>query len=805
MDIQGYLCFKCSIQFLSYKALIRHLKVAHPYLSKYECKQGDCERSYQDLSGLRKHYAYDHSVLANANYKKDDNNFNNIFPHNILDSSENSHISVDDSANFESDINDEDFDTLILEFVSKLYSNPSLSRNIVQQTIDTTEELVDSIFTLLQSKLLPLKEVNDVQNTFKATCGKVAQSFKKLKTEFLRLKHLETAESFIRPKPFYIGERSSLTQINSAGAPNVSIRNAEGQKICLKQKFKKFLELPGVYNDIMKYVENETSSQAQDILTSVYQGNLWKNVQTHFTGKVVLPILLFFDDFEPCNPLGSRAGIYKIGATYVSLACTPPQYASLLDNILLAQLFFSSDRTSYGNLKVFSKLIDELKFLEQEGITVCTADGDRHVYFVLFLILGDNLGLNSILGFTEGFNSDFYCRLCIAHKNICKVETNEHNLIPRTVENYELDSTALSHGVKESCIWHQLSTFHIAKNISCDLMHDLLEGVLRYDMAFLIDELIKKKYFTLDHLNNRIKFFKFSRADIGNPMPQIKGDHLKKKHLIMSASEMLSLTAYFGILVGDLIPEDEPVWNFYALIFEILEILLGRSFSSNLINYLEILIKEHHTLFCQLFNEHLRPKYHFMLHYTRLIKEVGPPRNIWCMRYEAYHKLLKSTASVVTCKKNLLVTLFIKDSLRFSNRLVTKKGFSDNIEVGPVNRNLQILNTQIQFDQDLNKNHFTVPWICINTVFLKLGFVVQITDEVVPDFGQIQHIIVNEDKIFLVLSKIQTVRFIDKMQAFQINLNVNENFQCYLYEALCNRYPYNIHYTGDGRTVICII
>jgi len=40
--------------------------------------------------------------------------------------------------------------------------------------------------------------------------------------------------------------------------------------------------------------------------------------------------------------------------------------------------------------------------------------------------------------------------------------------------------------IKEMCIWHELSNFHVTNNLSCDLMHDVLEGILRYDMAEII-------------------------------------------------------------------------------------------------------------------------------------------------------------------------------------------------------------------------------------------------------------------------------------------------------------------------------
>lgn len=81
----------------------------------------------------------------------------------------------------------------------------------------------------------------------------------------------------------------------------------------------------------------------------------------------------------------------------------------------------------------------------------------------------------------------------------------EENL--RNFENYMNDSSCLSYGIKEECIWHELPNFPVTKTVYNDLMHDFLEGILRYDMAEIINCLIKKKYFSLEQLNERIKYF----------------------------------------------------------------------------------------------------------------------------------------------------------------------------------------------------------------------------------------------------------------------------------------------------------
>lgn len=309
--------------------------------------------------------------------------------------------------------------------------------------------------------------------------------------------------------------------------PTIEIRKAEGQIIPLKKCLKEYLELPGIFESILTYMEQECL--VKDDISSIFQGKLWREIEPKFVGKIVLPYYLYFDDFESCNSLGSRAGNYKIGAVYISLCGIPPQYSSLLENILLGQLFYSSDRTAYGNSKIFSKLIQELQYLETEGITINIGSKEYKVYFTLLLILGDNVGLNSILGYNESFQAEYFCRFCRTSKTETKTQLVENVEKLRNIENYEMDCQNFSHGIKEVCVWNRLQFFHVTKNVSCDLMHELLEGILRYDMGQILYSLIiVKKNFSLEHLNERIKFFKFNDATIGNLFPQIKYEHLKR-------------------------------------------------------------------------------------------------------------------------------------------------------------------------------------------------------------------------------------------------------------------------------------
>lgn len=64
---------------------------------------------------------------------------------------------------------------------------------------------------------------------------------------------------------------------------------------------------------------------------------------------------------------------------------------------------------------------------------------------------------------------------------------------------------------------------------------------------------------------------------------------------------------------------------------------------------------EHHKLFKELYpSNNLLPKHHFMVHYPRCIRKVGPLIQIWTMRFEAKHKFFKYS---VKNFKNLTVSL----------------------------------------------------------------------------------------------------------------------------------------------------
>lgn len=146
-------------------------------------------------------------------------------------------------------------------------------------------------------------------------------------------------------------------------------------------------------------------------ITTFVQGKLWKEKVTQYEGKIVFPYFLYINDFEINNPLGSHANFQSIVAIYYNFPLMKNN--AKLSNIFLAALIKSVDLKEFGNNSSLKILINELNTLEREGLTISTDQGN--VYFLLGLVLGDNLGLNSILEFSKSFSANYFCQFCKSH------------------------------------------------------------------------------------------------------------------------------------------------------------------------------------------------------------------------------------------------------------------------------------------------------------------------------------------------------------------------------------------------------
>lgn len=305
------------------------------------------------------------------------------------------------------------------------------------------------------------------------------------------------------------------------------------------------------------------------------------------------------------------------------------------------------------------------------------------------LILGDNLGLNGILGFVECFKANFCCRICSASSSeFANLMVEDVSKI-RTKESYSRDvqvSNSSQTGIKEECVFHEVTDFHVTENICVDLMHDVLEGVCMYVMRLIISEYVfgKKAIMTLQDFNTKVQNFDYGINEKNKPAKINFNTTKNKPNLKMSASEMLCLVRYFGFIVGDLVKANDKHWQLFKHLRQIIDILTSprvvRSDASRLRDSVKDMIK----LYLQLGGK-IKPKFHHLIHYPRILLDNGPIMNFWSMRYESLHRLLKAAALSSSNTRNLLHTMAIKQMLK-TCQMIHSLEFEKGIEFGSLDR-----------------------------------------------------------------------------------------------------------------------
>lgn len=660
--------------------------------------------------------------------------------------------------------------SFILSFILVLYGDPQLPRKIVQTVLDHVRDFIcdaflpspkKDILSALSQERISDTTLQKIDNCF-VDHGKV---FDKVKTEAKRFSILKK-KGLLNYRKIQIGNNFVKNTIGD----NARIKSEAlyATYVPLKESLKYFLKIPGVFKQTIKYMNK--LSKVSNIITNIVQTKLWKRCLERFGNVIVLPLFIFYDDVETGNALGGHAGKNKFGALYTMIGCLPPHIASRLSSIIFTMLVRSEDKKLTSNENVFKVLIDELNFLSREGIRITVNGCEKVVYFQLTLILGDNLGLNSILGMVESFKANHFCRICKIPSEISRMQFIEDTEYLRTFENYDEDVASgivESTGIKEKCVFNQVDGFHITTNLTVDLLHDIQEGICKYDLREIIYNFVfVKHYFTMEQFNDYIRNFKLGPLESSNKPPPIGMHRVKNRvNMKMSGSEIVCLTRYLGLIIGHLIPEDDENWQLYKYLRKIIDIVTSPRLLPSDIPVLRDLLYEHNQLFFKL-HGYLKPKYHMSGHYPTVMEENGPCVHYSGIRFESRHRDLKGTVQSTNSSKNLLITITIKQLLMMC-KLFNFSKFDDSFKLGTSDDSC--LQARSFFSDDQNCNMKKYKYVEIGGIEIRIGtFLVTSFENSETEFGKVEEIINVNDDIFLYVTIYEEISFNDHVHAYSV-------------------------------------
>lgn len=392
---------------------------------------------------------------------------------------------------------------------------------------------------------------------------------------------------------------------------------------------------------------------------------LKENLLLSATGELKLSLILYVDDIELANPLGTARKVHKLCAVYWLLANVPSIYRSSLHVIHLGLLCKVPDLQSCGFESVLSPLLKDLHTLEQDGIFIEPVG--QCVKGTVMCVAADNLAAHGLAGFVQCFRTHYVCRFCCCTADqIQSREVSEGEFSMRTrachdlhVQNVVQGENASHLGVKGECALSKtLQHFHPVSGFPPDIPHNLFDGIVPVELALCISEMIRLKYFTLEYHNTKIRTFPYQHSDRLDKPQLIPKNFAAKRSIGGNGHENSTLLRLLPLMVGSKVPEEDETWAVLMDLKEIEQLVLSPSFTEESIQYMHTKISDHRQGLQAVFPDFkLRPKHHYIEHYPELTKRFGPLVHLWTMRFEGKHHFFKRVIHDTQNFKNVLKIL----------------------------------------------------------------------------------------------------------------------------------------------------
>jgi hypothetical protein len=219
----------------------------------------------------------------------------------------------------------------------------------------------------------------------------------------------------------------------------------------------------------------------------------------------------------------------------------------------------------------------------------------------------------------------------------------------------------------------------------------------------------KLKWFTRNTVNRAIR----EAQSPSFRVPTIQEVSLKGKkfgmpdpggHLPMTSGQMIQFTLHIGEILRPLMPRAalrHPSWLAWVAHVRYFQAAMKNSFTTASILHLDSLIADAQAKFLAIPEYKLlwKPKNHFAQHIPSDIFMFGPPRGVWCMRFEAKNKEHKKAAKMGNSRQvPLQIAGFWvqKSAFRLKFRFQGKKSTSSTHDIGS-----EILDSSLSLEHKL--------------------------------------------------------------------------------------------------------
>lgn len=624
------------------------------------------------------------------------------------------------------------FDIFLNEWISQITSL-NLKESDKNTVLNSCKVLMErtgqfNITLINENNGLHSTDVIDISTTL------INNKIEKFITKYKRDKKISADPAYVKPQEKALCTRYEMIRNKTTGIAVPRIIQSKFQYVSIIDTLRSLFEKDEF---CQLYVQHNLSQEKHICVQGEYNyfccGEAYKKNELYKSNPGSLQIQIATDDFEVCSPLQSKTKIHKICAVYFRITNLPQQYSSRLNNIYLICLCNTEDlktkQTDFND--IWRLIVQDVSHLEQFGIDL---KNNLNIKGTVSYLGFDNLGANVSLGFSEGFNSFYYCRICESDKEECKHLTKDIADKYRNKEKYEKQLNVISSlvkvkyrlttGVKRYCVLNDLKYFNIFENPSVDIMHDINEGVIPFLLKNLFQYLISNKVVSEDQIIKLIQSFDYGFLNQRN-VPSILC--IDKHNLGQNATQVKCLFLNIPFIFIDFKDHQKVknVWPCVESLLKICEIIYSSKITEDDLILLENSVSFHLESIQKVFQVDLIPKHHFMVHYATVIRLMGPIVHMNMSRFESKHKCFKDMVHETYNFKNITRTLAVKHQQKMVGN---KNTYKDEMQTGkkiPL-ENVDVINYENLLSPFLNDNKkiLQTKWLKWNGYDYRKGLII---------------------------------------------------------------------------------
>lgn len=712
--------------------------------------------------------------------------------------------------------NDNDTNPAILNavYLLSLETRHNLSQSAVNAVAENTSELIKRHLQLYRDKLK--SELNNGGNEyFEQLLNEESfqTEFDGLNAEYKRVQFYKKHFKIICPQPVTLGSHLKKTK------GTVKRIRDQGYFIPFEDLIKALYCLP----EVLYWFQHSHKSN-DNFVRDICDANYVKNNQLFKRNPKALQIILYNDDIEIVNPLGTHIKKHKITLFYATFANIPPEYRSKLHAIFLIGVARSRILKSYGISKLLDNFIKTVNVMSSGGLQIEANGKQYNVEGAVVMAPADTPAANSLGGFKEGVGFAYKkCRTClVSNEEIAKIFRDD-GLTERTKDGYnekcrilegDLTKSAKAYWSKmwgingRSCL-SNLVNFDIIECLIHDPMHVLLEGLIPYEMALLFHHCIDfKKYFTLKWLNSQIDSYPYSMGK-NKPEPVERKHYFVDVHVKQTAATMLTLLEILPHILSKRVSSDDTRWQNFLNLIQITFLCLTPYISLETVIDLRNLIETHLQSFrMDSPKATFPPKMHFLLHMVKQMQNFGPGRHQWCMRFEAKHAFFKNKKW--KCFKNLPLSMANFHQKWLCGQMMASDGtFSENYlyQGDEIAEGVSVTLTDLpDLQRNLVINKFPTvteiyitPRVKIHGCVYNEGAVLIYSPNHPPHFVQIVKLFIKDQEKHFIVQDLKIIDFLENSLCYHVDFD--QSFRLITYSDLFVKFPLDIVLQNGNATI----